>query len=165
MSGMASGRYTKDLYISWDELQRDTRTLCHDLLERRPWTGIVAVARGGLIPAAIISRELDVRLVDTVCAVSYRGTQAQEQGADVEVLKGFDGDGDGWLLIDDLVDTGRTAKTVRAMLPKAFFATVYAKPEGQPYVDAWVRDVPQSTWIRFPWDTELAFAVPLAERE
>ena len=159
------GRYQRDIYISWDELHRDTRELCHQLLESgRTWHTIVAVTRGGLIPAAVVARELDIRLVDTICVVSYSGHQAQEQGA-AKVLKAPEGDGEGCLLIDDLVDTGRTAAKIRELLPKAYFATVYAKEEGRPQTDLCIREIPQTTWIRFPWDTELSFAVPLVERD
>jgi len=45
------------------------------------------------------------------------------------------GDGEGWLVIDDLVDTGRTAEILRRTYPKAHFATIYAKPQGRPQVD------------------------------
>jgi len=157
-------RYTRDIYVSWDELQRDTRTLCHELIERgETYERIVAITRGGMFPAAIVARELDIRLVDTVCVVSYAGEQGQEQ-TEPEILKAPEGDGTGCLLIDDLVDTGRTAAAIRARMPRATFATVYAKPEGAAQVDLCIREVPQSTWIRFPWDTELHFAVPLVER-
>ena len=158
-------RYTSDIFISWDELHRDTRELCLQLLERNdPFERIVAVTRGGLIPAAVVARELDLRLVDTICVVSYHGEQAQQQ-SEAEVLKAPDGDGEGCLLIDDLVDTGRTASKIRERMPKAFFATVYAKPAGLPCTDLCIREIPQTTWIRFPWDTELSFAVPLIERD
>lgn len=156
--------YHDDIFISWEELHRDTRTLCRRLLETgQTFERIVAVTRGGLFPAAIVARELDVRLVDTVCVVSYRGAEAQEQG-EAQLLKAPEGDGAGWLLLDDLVDTGRTAEVIRARLPKAYFATIYAKPEGRPHTDLCIREVPQTTWIRFPWDTELHFAVPLVDR-
>ena len=49
--------------------------------------------------------------------------------------------GEGLLIVDDLVDTGVTARIVRAMLPKAHFATVYAKPAGRPLVHTFVTDV------------------------
>jgi xanthine phosphoribosyltransferase len=157
--------YNQDIFISWDELHRDTRELCARLVEMdRDWTSIVAVTRGGLIPAGIIARELDVRLVDTICVVSYRGDQAQNQG-EAELLKAPEGDGEGVLLVDDLVDTGRTASKVREALPEAFFATVYAKPEGRPLTDMCIREVPQTTWIRFPWDTALHFAEPMVKRD
>ncbi len=121
--------------------------------------GIVAVTRGGLVPAAIVARELDVRLVDTLCIASYD----EKVKGEVTVLKSIPGDGEGLLIIDDLVDTGHTARVVREMLPKAHFATVYAKPAGRPMVDTFVTEVSQDTWILFPWDIEHQFAPPLAK--
>ena len=70
-------------------------------------------------------------------------------------------DGDGWLIIDDLVDTGKTAKAVRELLPKAHFATVYAKPAGRPLVDSFITEVSQDTWILFPWDSEYQSVQPI----
>lgn len=157
--------YNQDFFVSWEELHRDTRLLCRELLElSTTFRGIIAVTRGGLIPAAIVARELDLRLIDTICVSSYQGTQAQEQTG-VQVLKGVEAadGGEGLLLIDDLVDTGATASVIRQMVPKALFATVYAKPEGRPLVDHCVREVSQDTWIRFPWDMQLHFAAPLVE--
>jgi xanthine phosphoribosyltransferase len=164
---MAHNPYEDEIIISWVELHRDTRYLSQVLHEKGPWKGIVAVTRGGLVPAALIARELDIRLVDTVCVTSYdageAGTAAQRQG-EVEVLKGsIAGDGAGWLLIDDLVDTGRTAQVVRKLLPKAYFAALYAKPAGRPIVDTYVKEFKQNKWIHFPWDIEYRFATPIKE--
>ena len=72
--------------------------------------------------------------------------------------------GKGWLIIDDLVDTGRTAQAVRQILPEAHFATVYAKPAGRPLVDTFITEVSQDTWILFPWDIEPQFIQPIAKR-
>jgi xanthine phosphoribosyltransferase len=149
--------YAKTFPVSWDELHRHARALAWRLLDLGPWQGIVAITRGGLVPAAIVARELDIRLVDTVCIASY---DDQHQGA-VTVLKPVAGDGTGWLIVDDLVDTGRTARVVRDMLPKAHFATVYAKPAGRPLVDTFITEVSQDTWILFPWDIDLQFAPPI----
>ena len=124
------------------------------------------MTRGGLVPAALVARELDIRLVDTVCVTSYgageKSGAAQVQGG-VQVLKGVSGDGDGYLLIDDLVDTGRTAQAVRQMLPKAYFATLYAKPAGRPIVDTFIKEFKQTKWIHFPWDIEYSFATPIKD--
>ena len=120
--------------------------------------GIVAVTRGGLVPAAIVARELDIHLVDTVCVSSY---DWQDRKGEIEVLKSMTHSDKGWLIIDDLVDTGRTAKVVRELLPSAHFATVYAKPAGRPLVDTFITEVSQDTWILFPWDAESQFAQPL----
>ena len=160
-----TARHAKTFPVSWDELHRHAKALAWRLVELGPWKGIVAITRGGLVPAAIVARELDLRLVDTVCVSSYQDS-AQGGGVkgDVIVLKGIvgDGDGEGYLIIDDLVDTGHTARVVRNMLPKAHFATVYAKPAGRPLVDTYVTEVSQDTWILFPWDIDLQFAPPLA---
>ena len=163
---MARVPYEDEIIISWVELHRDARYLSQVLHDKGPWKGIIAVTRGGLVPAALVARELDIRLVDTVCVTSYdsgaAGTAAQVQGS-VQVLKGVGGDGDGFLLIDDLVDTGKTAKTVRKLLPKAYFATLYAKPAGRAIVDTCVKEFKQSKWIHFPWDIEYTFATPIKD--
>ena len=115
------------------------------------------------MPAAIIARELSIHVVDTLCISSY---DEQILGK-VNVLKRpeqatADG-GEGWLLIDDLVDTGTTAREARRILPKAYFATVYAKPKGRPLVDTCVSEVSQETWVYFPWDTEVQYVMPIAD--
>jgi xanthine phosphoribosyltransferase len=135
--------------VSWEELHRHARALAWRLLDLGPFTGIIAITRGGLVPAAIVARELDIRLVDTVCIASY---DDRRQG-ELRVLKGLPGDGAGWLIIDDLVDSGATARAVRGMLPKAHFATIYAKPAGRALVDTFVTEVSQDTWILFPWES------------
>ena len=154
-------RYKRSYPISWDQLHRDAKALSWRLHDRdREWKGIVAVTRGGLVPAAIIARELGIHLIDTICITSY---DWQSQGEST-VLKPMEGDGEDLLIIDDLVDTGSTAKVVRDMLPKAYFATVYAKPAGKPLVDAHVTEVSQDTWILFPWDSESRFVEPIAAK-
>ncbi|MBW2177658.1 MAG: xanthine phosphoribosyltransferase [Deltaproteobacteria bacterium] len=149
--------YNKTYPISWEQLHRDAKALAWRLVENQQWQGIVAITRGGLVPAAIIARELDIHIVDTICISSY---DWKDQGG-IEILKNVEGDGDGWLLIDDLVDTGKTAKVAREMLPRAHFATVYAKPAGRPIVDTFITEVSQDTWILFPWDAESKFVQPI----
>ena len=154
-----SGEFARSFPVSWDQLHRDSRALAWRLTDVQRWKGVVAVTRGGLVPAAIVARELDIRLVDTVCVSTY---EHQDRG-EVRILKAVAGDGEGLLIVDDLVDTGATMTAVRAMLPRAHVATVYAKPEGQPLVDTYITEVSQDTWIHFPWDLELKYAVPIAE--
>jgi xanthine phosphoribosyltransferase len=162
---MATHYYT----VSWDQLHRDARALAWRLMEKAPFTGIVAITRGGLIPAAIIARELDLRLVETVSIVTYAagggGTLIEEERSVAPVpikMPAAAGDGAGYLIIDDLVDTGATARLVRGLLPRAHFAAVYAKPAGREIVDTFITEVSQDTWILFPWDTEPQFIAPLA---
>jgi xanthine phosphoribosyltransferase len=153
-------RYQKTYPISWEQLHRDSKALAWRLVEMHPWKGIVAITRGGLVPASIIARELEIRLVDTVCISSY---DYQQQG-NASILKSPSIDSNGLLLVDDLVDTGQTARIVKDLLPEAHFATVYAKPAGRPLVDTFITEVSQDTWILFPWDTESRFVEPIVSK-
>ena len=148
--------------VTWDQLHRDARTLASMLMPMEPFRGIVAISRGGLIPAAIVARELECRLVETISVVSYD----EEVRGKPRVIKPASaaGDGEGFLIVDDLVDSGITAKLVRELLPRAHFACLYAKPAGKPVADSFVVEVPQDTWILFPWDTAPLFVPPLAKR-
>jgi xanthine phosphoribosyltransferase len=155
---MARHYYT----VTWDQLHRDARALAWRLIDKGPFTGLVAITRGGLIPAAIIARELDCRLVESVSVLTY---EEEERGEPVITKPPVAaGDGTGFLIVDDLVDTGTTGRAIRALLPRAHFATVYAKPAGRPVVDTYITEVSQDTWILFPWDTEPQFVAPLAKR-
>ena len=146
--------------VTWDQLHRDARLLAERLMPLGPWRGIVAISRGGLIPAAIIARELDCRLIETISVVTYD----EEKQSEPRILKHPTAaeDGEGFLIIDDLVDSGITAQLVRRTLPRAYFACLYAKPAGRPSTDSFVVEVPQETWILFPWDTAPLFVPPLA---
>jgi len=156
--------HEKGFHISWDQIHRDSRALAWRLDGKGPndgaWKAIVAITRGGMAPAMIVARELDIRTVDTVSVKSY----SHQDQSEAKVLKapdaGIIGDGTGVLVIDDLVDTGRTLKLVRNLYPKAHFATVYAKPEGRGMVDTFITEVSQDTWIFFPWDMALQYVEP-----
>lgn len=143
--------------VTWDMLQIHARKLANRLLPVSQWRGIIAVSRGGLIPAALLARELGLRYVDTVCVSSYD----HDKQRDLEILKRAEGDGEGFILIDDLVDTGETAKVIRKMYSKAKFVTIFAKPAGKPLVDDYVIDIPQGTWIEQPWDMGVSYVPPI----
>ena len=162
--------HEKGFHVSWDQIHRDSRALAwrldnHGPLEDGAWKAVVAITRGGMAPAMIIARELDIRTVDTISVKSY---DHQSQSS-AKVLKAPDaeimGDGHGILIIDDLVDSGKTLELVRSLYPKAHFATVYAKPKGKPQVDSYITEVSQDTWIFFPWDMALQYVEPYRGKE
>ncbi|UWQ94136.1 xanthine phosphoribosyltransferase [Rhodobacteraceae bacterium M385] len=161
--------HEKGFHISWDQIHRDSRALAWRLDGKGPddgaWRAVVAITRGGMAPAMIVARELDIRTVDTISVVSYHsGGGKADQRREAKVLKSPDaeimGDGEGILIVDDLVDSGKTLELVRSLYPKAHFATVYAKPEGEPMVDTFITGVSQDTWIFFPWDMALQYVEP-----
>jgi xanthine phosphoribosyltransferase len=162
---MSDPRYNKSFPVSWDQFHRDARALAWRLADKGPFEAIVCITRGGLVPAAIVARELNLRVIETLCIASYDETVK----GSLKVLKPVapaiaaigDSKGKGVLLVDDLTDTGNTARVVRQLLPNAHFATVYAKPAGAPLCDTFVTEVSQDTWIYLPWDLDLAYAQPI----
>jgi len=164
---MAPEPERKPFPVSWDQFHRDARALAWRLADAGPFEAMVCITRGGLVPAAVVARELGIRLIETICINSYDHTKQN----DARVIKAIapaiaaigGGRGKGVLIVDDLVDTGQTARIVRELLPEAHFATVYAKPMGRPMVDTFITEVSQDTWIFFPWDTGLTFQPPIKE--
>ncbi|MGF1764772.1 xanthine phosphoribosyltransferase [Aliivibrio kagoshimensis] len=150
---------TNKFIITWDNMQTYTRQLAERQLPAEQWKGIIAVSRGGLVPAAILARELNIRYVDTVCISSYD----HDHQRDMTVLKAVEGDGEGFLIVDDLVDSGETAIKLREMYPKGKLITVCAKPAGKHLVDEYVVDIPQETWIEQPWDMAVTFVDPICK--
>ena len=148
--------------VTWDMFHMHARKLSERLLPASQWKGIVAVSRGGLFPAAVLARELGIRHVETVCIASYN----HDKQGELQVLHGaqLDNGGEGFIVIDDLVDTGNTARAIREMYPNARFVTVFAKPAGAELVDDYVVDIPQNTWIEQPWDMGICFVPPLARK-
>ncbi|MBR1777530.1 MAG: xanthine phosphoribosyltransferase [Alphaproteobacteria bacterium] len=156
---MTKPRYLK---ISWEQFHNDARILASRLVNRKDLKKIICVTRGGLLPAAILARELEIRWVDTICVAGY---DEEERGTRASLLKVPETDGEGVLVVDDLVDSGRTGRIIRELMPKAYFVTLYAKPMGQKVVDDFVFAADQDMWILFPWEAELAPATPLVRQD
>ena len=160
-----AGEHPRHRLVSWDEFHRDCRRLTRRLQPLGPFAALVAVTRGGLVPAGIVAHELGIRAIETVSIASYgEGNQRGE----VRLVKGLDpafaaGRGADVLVVDDLVDSGETARALRGLLPHAHLAAVYAKPAGRPLIDTFVDEVAQDTWIYFPWDLGLDVQAPLVD--
>ena len=156
--------HEKGFHVSWDQIHRDARALAWRLDGQGPaeggWRAVVGITRGGMVPAMVVARELDIRRVDTISVRSY-DHQAQTPPRIIKApQQDLMGDGTGILIVDDLVDTGKTLEVVRELYPKAHFATVYAKPSGRPMVETFITEVSQDTWIFFPWDMALQYVQP-----
>lgn len=147
-----------EIFIPWDQVHKDSKALALKVKDIKLWKGIVAVTRGGMIPACLVARELDIKTIDTYCIFSYN-YQSQGQATITKGLNLPDG-GEGWLVIDDLVDHGDTFRTIRESLPNATYAVLYAKPEGKPLTDYYVRDYKQSDWLHCPWECDAETGKP-----
>ena len=156
-------RYEKGFPVSWDQLHRDARALAWRLAELGPWQSIVGGhprrpgAGGDRRPRTRHSRgryRLHLLLRPSGPALG----EGSEAG--------------GGRRCKDIADHRRSRRyrRHRAHRPRdaaasAHFACVYAKPAGRPAAHTFVTEVSQDTWIFFPWDTDLRFVLPIAERE
>jgi xanthine phosphoribosyltransferase len=142
--------------LSWDKIHADCDALAAKIGRHGQWRGVIAVARGGLVPAALIARALGVRLVE---AITVAGYDHQTKGK-LKIISAFcpPEAGKDWLVIDDLSDTGRTFETLRSLMPAATFACAYVKPQGKPHVDFWLEEYPQTTWLYCPWEMRAGFS-------
>lgn len=145
--------YSKKFYADYAHLEKDMLKL-YKKLPKKKWKGIIAIARGGMYPGLFLAHKLDdIRHVETLALASYSKDKKQSE---IRILQHFDftdkNDGEGWLVIDDLVDTGKTIAWVHKHLPKAHYAVIYAKPKGMEFIDTYGTEIPQNTWIEFPWD-------------
>ena len=154
-----------DHIVDWAEVHRDAKELVRKLVGSGEWNGIIAVTRGGLVPAAIIAREMGIRHIDTLWIATYDEQYIGDVNVITKPADAVRDKGKGWLRSDDLVDTGMTMKTAREFLPNCHVATVYAKPEGLKFVDTYVHQVPQNHWVFFPWDTEPKYVAPIVYPE
>ena len=138
------------MHITWEEFHQHTKHLAQKIKNNGDYNKIIAISRGGLIPAGIIAYELDIRDTQAINISSYDG-EKQRQLGDIKIDANVGDVDEKTLVVDDLSDTGTTFKLIRQLFPKATLAAVYAKPVGLNYVDVYSLDIPDK-WIVFPWD-------------
>jgi xanthine phosphoribosyltransferase len=142
-----------DLPVSWNEIHILSKAVSTQLRDSgKKWDRLIAVTRGGMVPACLVARELDIRVIDTVSVKSY-DHQTQSEAKVLKMPEDI-GTGKNCLIVDDLSDTGNTFKALRALLPDATYACLYAKPSGKPFTDFWARETTQDTWIYLPWEDQ-----------
>ena len=148
-----------DMPLTWEEVSLHAKSLALKLAGMGNWKGVIAVTSGGMVPACIIARHLKIRHIETFCISSY-DDQSQRQATIIKSASNA-GNGEGWLVIDDLADRGATLQIIRQSLPKAHYATIYVKPLGEPMVDTYIMSVSQDTWLHFPWEeNEASYIAP-----
>lgn len=149
---MNQSRYQQDVenyFISWDEVQRDTAMMA-DRLKDGGWQQIIALTEGGIGPAANIARELEIPMINTL---QIRDSSYQN---DLSLLHEHIDGSQKTLFVDDLVDTGKTARAAKKAFPSAYFVALYAKPAGKPHVDEYITEISDDSWVHFPWDLLVA---------
>ena len=148
MTGTLNKNFIK---LSWEDVDECVVRLANrvrPVIKEKHITKLCAITRGGMFPAALLARELDLRYIDTICVRSYDGVESK----DVKILKIFDGTGEDFLIVDEIVETGNTIEAIRKHLPAATFATVFATAEGKKHVDFYEETKADDDWIMFPWE-------------
>jgi xanthine phosphoribosyltransferase len=133
--------------ITWERFHQDTRALIKQL--PRGFASIIAVSRGGLVPATIIAHELNIRMIETLCIESY--DENKQRGSLLHITKFPRLMPSPVLVVDDTISTGKTIESVQKVLT-AHYAVVYAKPTETQFIDTFSVKVEQDTWLVFPWE-------------
>ncbi len=142
------------IYLHWDDIAQDAIALSEKLKAKGTFQGVVAVTTGGMLPACIVARMLKIKPIQTLSISTY--TDGFDKQGEVHIFNApvlSDG-GRGWVIIDDLVDTGKTFEVARKQYPNATYACLYAKPQGTAQTDVYVKNYPQTTWLFFPWEID-----------
>jgi len=144
----------REIPISKEKLDRDISRLADRIARDRQWRGVVGVANGGIYPAGKVADRLALEYRE-IRITTYRGRTKVAP----EILSAIDDldDGDGLMVVDDIVDSGDTALTIHRMLPRATLLVVYVKAEGIEKLrelglaPVYAERLPQESWIVFPW--------------
>ncbi|WP_213005079.1 phosphoribosyltransferase [Paractinoplanes toevensis] len=144
--------------LTWDDFGRAGRELAQQVVDDgyRPDL-ILAIARGGLLPAGAVSYALDVKNLHLVNVEFYTGV---DERLDLPVMlppvpQTVDLSGATVLIVDDVADTGATLKLVRdyceGHVAEARCAVIYEKPRSIVRCEyVWSRT---DKWINFPWSS------------
>jgi xanthine phosphoribosyltransferase len=132
--------------LSWDSVEELTRLLAGQI---RQWQAndpelgtptIVPIPRGGMIPGVMLSHMLNAPM---------RSFEPFYDGKLREWMRDKS-----TVIVDDICDTGRTFQYIRECSPIVLLVSLIVKPEGVPRRDISVLEVPQTTWVQFPWETD-----------
>ena len=136
------------IYLSWQDIMDAAVDVADKIRPLNP-KGIIAVARGGLIPVGLVSELLPNRNVHVISMATYDDKVQRETA---EFFVEAEGDGEGMVILDDLSDTGNSYCILRSKYPKAHFVTLFIKPKGKNFVDMYSKEFPQDSWLVFPWE-------------
>lgn len=144
--------------LTWDLFGQSTRDLAQQVADSGFAPEIIlAVARGGLLPAGAVAYALDVKNLFAMNVEFYTGV---DERLEVPVmlpplLHQVDLDAKRVLIVDDVADTGGTLKLVHEFcaghVAESRTAVIYQKSRSLIDCDyVWKRT---DAWINFPWST------------
>ena len=147
--------------INWNQFEKDIKNLANKIKAKRVIGGvfnkynctkILAISKGGLIPAYYLARYLGIKYVSTLCVQSYTDENNKIELSTIpKVIQ--KNNTKGWLIVDDIVDSGETMKLAKSLYPNSIFASVYKKDsfKDTEKLDFYAEEV--DGWLIFPWET------------
>ncbi|MDR2008029.1 MAG: xanthine phosphoribosyltransferase [Alphaproteobacteria bacterium] len=149
---------SEKVYITWEQFFEDSKELSKRIKEMNlNIKGIVCITRGGLAPTAIVSSQLNIRKIETFSIKTYSDSAAQESSYEILTtpLEALADKGEGWIIVDELVDTGNTAEYILEQLPLAKFFVLYSKIPNHKSITKYIKDFDKSIWLCLPWELEV----------
>jgi hypoxanthine phosphoribosyltransferase len=141
------------LDLTWTDVEKYVHQMSQVLDPKSYENGIMTVTRGGLVPTAMLTHLLPVRRIETICLRSY-GDREQTTFEMLNVPNLNTMGGTGWLVLDDIADTGKSFRYIKSWLPSAAFCSLVMKPMADNVVDEYALKVEQDTWVVFPWEKD-----------
>jgi len=136
------------LYYSWQNLETDCRHLANDIKKDKvQYKQIIAITRGGLFVAGILSQFLNRVPIETISIHSYENKKRK----DIKILNEKSSN-EPTIICDDVVDSGITAKEVKIRYPNSKIVVLHYKSINKPVIkpDYFMEDT--SDWIIYPWE-------------
>jgi hypoxanthine phosphoribosyltransferase len=147
----------KEKIIGYDVIDFLTKSIALRFkLNGKDFTHVIGIARGGMIPATMMSYLFNAKLLSYDVS-SYEGT---EQG-DIEINQDIDLDSidadSKVLVIDDICDSSKTMQHIKKKIgntryKSVRFVTLFARENTKHVVDHYGVTVKEGTWLVFPWE-------------
>lgn len=140
-------------YLSWWQVEKASNQLALLCKDYNPDV-IVGIARGGLIPAVMVSHTYKKRLI-YVDAKFYKDIEDRDKEPIIRSSLSGEVESKKVLIIDDVVDTGKTLKTimnhVKERDPDSIMtAALVTKPHAEMKPDQYIFKTDR--WVVFPWE-------------
>ena len=140
----------KQVFLSYHNIHTDCIELAKKIKKKYKPEKLILISRGGLIPGSIIANYLGIQDVDVIALKTYAD---RKRSKEIKVYKRIKSEKK-LVVIDDLVDSGETAKIVKEMMPNSKFVVLYAKTSGKKQADLHLYDFKDSDWLVFPWEQD-----------
>lgn len=143
--------HTQTVLWSWEVVYDACYAVARDIKtfegEGRKFREIIAVSRGGLIPATILSHLLSIPITGTI--FNPRALMTDSMGLiNAQCIR------DDLIIVDDICDTGNTFQDIKGVYPNALRVCLCAKVAGRGNYESSSLEYNDNQWLQFPWELD-----------